>query len=109
MTDETPPSVKDMLVRDATSVPDLIKSAEKYDPALAESLTEKSLVGSRTVWFPPVAWAVGFAASHYGVQWDDATSASIASILSWAILIVVRYFTRSPIGSLLPAKGATSA
>jgi hypothetical protein len=92
----------DRIIAGAKSLPDLIQQAEVYDPNLAESLTEKSLIGSKTAWAPLLTWSVTATASHYGIGWDAATSTMIASLLSYGVLLVVRYFTRSPIGSVLP-------
>lgn len=94
--------IRSQIVHDAQDLPDLIEKAKDADPALAASLTEKSLLGSKTVWFPMISWGVTAAASKYGLGWDDATAAEVASLLSWLVSIGVRYVTRSPIGSILP-------
>lgn len=92
----------DDIIAAAKNLPDLISKAQTFDPPLAQSLIEKSLLGSKTAWAPLITWGVSAAASRYGVGWDVATSSMVASLLSYGVLLVVRYFTRSPIGSILP-------
>lgn len=95
-------SIQDQIVAEAKSLPDLIAAAQAVDPNLAASLTPKSLVGSKTAILPLVTWAVAAAASHYGLGWDEGTSATVASAVSYLVLLGVRTVTRSPIGSILP-------
>lgn len=95
--------IRDNLVRDASSVPDLIAKAEAIDPNLAASLQAKALLGSKTVWAPLATWIVTSVVSYFGVGWDETTSTMIASLLAWAAVIVCRYLTRSPIGGIVTA------
>lgn len=107
MVDATPLAVRDRIIQSAQSLPDLISKAELADPKLAESLTDKSLVGSKSIWMPPISWAVSAIVAHYGLGWSDASSATVASLLAWAAVVVIRYFTRAPIGSVLPVTAAS--
>lgn len=102
-----PPEKQDLrsaMVRGAKSLPDLVTQAKAIDPQLAESLTEKSLVGSKTVWGPPISFGVIWLGSHYGLGWDDQTCAMISGVISWLVLVGCRYVSRSSIGSILPVK-----
>lgn len=95
-------AIRNDLVRGAQSLPDLVHQAKTLDPHLAESLTEKSLVGSKTVWGPPISFGVIWLGSHYGLGWDDQTCAMLSGLISWVVLVGCRYVSRSSIGSILP-------
>lgn len=108
-TTKTKAMIRDNLIKDAASLPDLIAKAESVDPNLAASLQAKSLIGSKSVWAPLATWAVTSIATHYGIGWDEGTSTLIASLLAYVAVIVCRYFTRSPIGGVVTAPKATTA
>ena len=99
----TPPTTRDKLVADARSLPDLIAKAQMVDPALAEQLTNKSLLASKS---PPgtlIAGVVAWLAAKYGLGWDQATCDLIAGV---AVLLggyAMRYITKSPIGGIIKA------
>ncbi len=95
------------IIRGAQSGVDLLQKAQASDPQLAASLTEKSLAGSKTVWFPPISFAVIWAASHYGIAMDPETSTMISGLVSWLVLVGCRYVSRSSIGSVLPTAAKT--
>jgi hypothetical protein len=99
-------TIRDSIVKDAQSLPDLIERAESVDPALAKSLSEKSLVGSKSVWAPAATWVVTWGASHFGLGWDQNTCALVASLLAWVAVIGARYVTRSPIGGVFKVTNA---
>lgn len=72
------------------------------DQAPAEIITEKSLIGSKSVWYPLCSWVVSAVVLRYGIGIDEATSAEVSSLLAYFIVIAVRAVTHLPIGSLLP-------
>ena len=89
--------------KDATT---LLANLQAAGSPMADSLKAKSLIGSRTVWYPLLMWVVTWLASHYGLGLDNATDASAASLLSYGVVVACRRVTRSPIGSFLPASAA---
>jgi hypothetical protein len=101
-TQTTAEVMRDSVIRDAKNLPDLIAGANKFAPDLAASLTEKSLLGSKTAWAPLITGGVSVLVSHYGLGWDDATTGEVSGILTYLVVLAVRCVTRSPIGSLLP-------
>lgn len=103
MADNPTPGLRSSLIASANGLPDLIAKAEVNDPQLAESLTAKSLIGSKSIWAPAIAWGVTQAVAYFGLGWDTGTSAMVSSLLAWAVVIIVRYFTRAPIGGVLTA------
>lgn len=101
MADNPSPRIRNALISTANNLPDLIAMAQKSDPQLAESLTAKSLLGSKSVWAPPAAWLVAQGVGYLGLGWDASTSAMVSTLLAWGVVIVVRYFTRAPIGGIV--------
>lgn len=106
MADNPTPALRSSLIAMANGLPDLIAKAEKDDPQLAESLTAKSLIGSKSIWAPALAWGVTQAVAYFGLGWDAGTSAMVSSLLAWGVVIVVRYYTRAPIGGVITANPA---
>jgi len=95
-------AIRDAIFKNATGEANFIASAKALDPPLAASLTEKSLLGSKSVWFPLFAWLLTALVGRLGIGLDPDTVAYIASVLAYLVVIAVRYITRSPIGSVLP-------
>lgn len=104
MADNSNPVLRNELIAQANSLPHLIDLAEKSDPQLAESLTSKSLIGSKSVWAPAATWLVTQAVGYFGLGWDASTSAMVSSLLAWVAVVITRYFTRAPIGGVLTAE-----
>jgi hypothetical protein len=95
--------LRDQLVAEAQSLPDLVDNARAHDPALAASLTPKMLLASRS---PPgvlLAAAIGWAVGKYALGWDPA----LVDLLAGAMVLVggyaFRYITKSPIGGVFRA------
>jgi hypothetical protein len=88
----------------------LINKAKDVDPQLAESLTEKALIWSKTVWATPVSLVVSWVVSHYALGWDADTSALVTGVVTWGVVTGVRYISRAPIGGILsvPATPVTA-
>lgn len=103
MADAAPPTVRNSLFAAAQNFPHYLELAKAGDPQFAESLTSKSLIGSKSVWAPAITWGVTQAVTYFGIGWDAGTSAMVSSLLAWAVVIIVRYFTRAPIGGVLTA------
>jgi hypothetical protein len=95
------PAGRDRLIAEARTLPGLIAAAQVSDPALAEQLTGKALVYSRTVWGTPIVMVVSWAASRYALGWDPATCSAVAGALTWAAVIALRAITKAPISGVL--------
>lgn len=102
-------ALRDMIVADANSVPDLISKAEKADPDLAASLTAKALIGSKSIWAPLATAIVSWAVTRYGIAFDPDTSTLVSGLLAWLASVVCRYFTRAPIGGIVTVPAAPLA
>ena len=100
------PTVRDQVIADAKSLPDLIAKAQANDPALAAQLTGKSLLASKSPIGTLAAGVVTWLAGRYGLGWDDMTCNLVAGA---AVLIggyAMRYVTSGPIAGIF-SKGAT--
>lgn len=64
----------------------------------------KSLIATKSVWFPLISWLVSTAVARFGLDLDAAESSYVADAISFMVVIVVRYSTHAPIGSILPQK-----
>ena len=99
-------TVRDRVVADARSLPDLIEKAKTADPALAEQLTAKPLLASKSPVGTLIAGVVAWAAGRYGLGWDQTTCDLVAGC---AVLLGgygMRYVTTGPIAGIF-SKGAT--
>jgi len=96
------PGVRDTIIAEARSLPQLIALAHSNDPTLADALTEKSLIASKTPWGVLAAAIVGWLVAHYALGFDQATTDLIAGACVVAGSYGMRVITRSPIGSVLP-------
>lgn len=100
------PTVRDQVVADAKSLPDLIAKAQAVDPALAAQLTAKPLLASKSPIGTLIAGVVAWLAGRYGLGWDQSTCDLVAGC---AVLLGgygMRYVTASPIAGIF-SKGAT--
>lgn len=105
MMSDTKAAVRNALLAGATGTADLLAKAETADPALKAALTEKSLIGSKSVWMPLATWFVTQGVAGLGLGWDAATSTMMASLLAYVAVVGCRIVTRSPIGGILtPSK-----
>ena len=63
-------SLRDQVVRDAQSLPDLITRAQVLDPPLAQALTQQAATASSTPLGALVAAAITWGIATYGIGWD---------------------------------------
>ena len=103
---DTPPSTRDKIIADAQSLPDLIASAEAYDPILAKTLTGKALVASKSVWGPVVGAGVTWIVTKYGIGWDANLCAEVSGAIVLIVSAVIRSVTAGPIVGIF-SKGST--
>lgn len=99
---ETNPT-RDRLIADARSLPDLVQQASVYDPALAQALTGKALLASKTVWGNVLSPVVAFVVTRYGLGWDPATCDLVTGGVLAAATLLFRAITNSPITGLFRA------
>jgi hypothetical protein len=85
-----PIPTRDEAIKAAQSLPDLVNKLQTADPDLAEQLTGKALIYSRTPWGTLLATGIAWAVTKYGIDWDESTCA----LVSGAVLIAASYFMR---------------
>lgn len=104
----------------AASAGDIVRAA-KVDPTLKADLLngllaaikDKSLIGTRTFWVTLLTPAVSYVATRYvvpavGITLDEATCAEIATGLTVLASWAMRYVTKTPVASVLPASGGVA-
>ena len=74
----TSQTVRDQIVADAKSLPDLIQKASVLDPAMAQALTGQAQTASKTPLGAIIAAGIAWLAAHYGLGWGQATDDLVA-------------------------------
>ena len=87
----------DSAVAAAQSLPDLVGKLETVAPALAEQLTSKPLLASRTPWGTLLGAGVAWASARYGLGLDPNATALVAGMGVLAGSYAMRYVTRRPV------------
>jgi hypothetical protein len=99
-----PGAVRNAVIRVAKDVPTAIDLARQTDPALADFLAGKSLVGSWTVWVAILTPAIVWASGYYGFGFTGEQCSAVATVLTSLMMIIMRSITSSPItGVVKPA------
>ena len=86
------PTTRDSIIKQAQNVPQLVSAAERFDPALAESLTPKALWASKSAPGTLLVAVITYLVSKYGLGWDGGTVDLVSGaavligdlLLSWA-------------------------
>ena len=103
------PTTRDSIIKQAQNVPQLVSAAERFDPALAESLTPKALWASKSAPGTLLVAVITYLVSKYGLGWDGGT----VDLVSGAAVLIGAYgfraITRSPIGGLFSKGTPTNA
>lgn len=87
----------DRVIADAKSLPDLIDKIKAVDPSLAESISGKALIQSKTPWGTLAAAIIGWAVARYGLGWDQNVVDLTAGLFVLAGSYVMRYVTKARI------------
>lgn len=94
----------DEIVGQAKSLPHLIELAKAADPALAEQLTGKALIASKSVWGPAASMVVSWAVAKWGLGWDSDTCSAVAGGVALFASAAARALTSGPITGIFKAK-----
>lgn len=98
------------------ATPRQVTTALVADPALMNAVlsgittlvANKSALGSKTVWVALLSSIIIPLAAHFGLPVDQAVAASAATVIMGAAMIVMRFFTKGAVTSMLPqSKGPT--
>ena len=101
--------VRDQLIADAKNLPDLVQAARVADPVLAEALTGKALIASKTVWGNAISTLIAWVVSRYGLGWDPNTCALISGLVLLAASAIIRSISAGPITGLFRAASSPTA
>lgn len=94
-------TLRDQLIANANSLPDLIAHAEVLDPALAQQLTGKSLFASRSAPAILIASLITWGATKYGLNFDATTVDLLTMAVGTIVAYAMRWITRAPITGLI--------
>ena len=86
-------TIRDQVIAEARSLPDLIAKAKNFDPVLADQLTTKAAIGSKSLWGGLVTFGVTWAVAKWGLGLDANTCALVSGLISYGIGFIVRRFT----------------
>lgn len=100
-------AMRDRVIEQARSMPDLISKAQTFDPGLAKMLKGKALIASKTVWGTAATMAISWGASRYGLGWDAETCALISFVLTSAATGLLRTITSGPVTGIIAAEPPT--
>lgn len=109
MTDITATPAVNAVVAEAKSLPDLVDKLGALDPALAQQITGKALIASKTPWGVLAVAGVALISARFGLGWDQNT---VELIAGGGVLIgafAMRYFSSHPITSLFKRRTAAPA
>lgn len=94
-------ALRNQLVSDAKSVPDLIAKAKQVDPSFAEQLAGKSLLSSKSPPAIALAAVLAWVSTKYGLGWDQSTVDVLTLIIGVVAAYGMRAITRGPITTLV--------
>jgi hypothetical protein len=97
----TNPPIRDQVIKDAQSLPDLIARAQALDPDLATQLTGKALVASKSIWGNAVALIVSWVVTRYGLGWDENICAVVTGLIVMGATVGLRMITNAPISGVI--------
>jgi hypothetical protein len=91
---------RDAAIRAAQSLPELVENLRAVDPALAQQITGKTLIASKSPWGTFAVAAVAYLSSKYGLGWSEGVDELVAGggILLGAYLM--RLVTSAPIAGI---------
>lgn len=89
-------------INGAKDVPETARAVATLDPELNAYLDGKSLLGSKTIWFPLISAGVSWVVGRYALGWSADVMAGVSGLISYGVVVALRYVTSVPITSILP-------
>jgi hypothetical protein len=97
-------------IKAAQDLPDLLAKLQAVDSPLADQITGKSLVSSKTPVVTLLVTGIAWVSARYGLGWDESTDTAIAGAALLAASYAMRFVSTTPItGLFAPKSGATTA
>lgn len=109
MADITATPMVNAAVSTAKDLPDLVDKLNRIDPAMAQQITGKALIASKTPWGVVAAGAVAYISSRYGLGWSENVTDLVAGGFVLVASYGMRYLSSHPITSLFKRSTAIPA
>lgn len=91
----------------ARSFGGFVAAVEQEDPQLAtrvaNATTDQSLLGSKTVYVPPLVYLVTLLSTHFAIGWDQTTCQFISVALLYVSVVISRWAAKHEVARILPA------
>lgn len=91
-------------IKAAQDLPDLLAKLQAVDSPLADQITGKSLVASKTPVVTLLVTGIAWVSAKYGLGWDESTDTAIAGAALLVASYVMRFISTTPITGLFKAK-----
>lgn len=98
---------RDQIIADAKSAADLLAGAQAFDPQLAQQLTAKPLLASKSVWGVALTALLTPLLASYGFGLDQTAVELISGVAVTAVGAGLRAITSGPISGVVSSKAAT--
>lgn len=92
---------RDQIISDANSAASLLESAKAFDPQLAQQLTAKPLLASKSVWGVALTALLTPVVAHYGLGLDQTTVEVLSGLAVTAAGAGLRMITSGPIAGIV--------
>lgn len=93
----------------AKDLPSLVSNIQAVDPALAQQLTGKALIASKSVYGVIATTALTWAVTKYGLGWDANTVDAVSGAVVLVATAVFRKLSTTPITSFFIGKKTAPA
>lgn len=101
MADKPNPKLVDSAVAHAKSLPELIRYFQTVAPDLATAMNGKALIASKSPWGVLLSTGATWAVTHYGLGWDQDTTAMASGGVLMAASYVMRYISSGRITGII--------
>lgn len=91
-------------VNGARDLPDLVNKLSAVDPALAQQITGKALIASKSVYGTVIAAGLTWAVTKYGLNWDANLVDAVSGVVVLVASAVLRKFSTVPITSFFVSR-----
>jgi hypothetical protein len=102
-------ALTDKAIAAAKDVPSLLAGLQAINSPLADQITGKSLVASKTPIVTLLVTAAAWASTKWGLGWSDAVDEAVAGFALLVASYVMRYVSTLPITGLFQKQSAPTA
>jgi hypothetical protein len=91
-------------VAGAKDLPGLVTNLQAIDPALAQQITGKALIASKSVYGVVISTGLTWAVTKYGLGWDANTVDAVSGVVVLVATAAFRALSTTPITSWFVSK-----